>query len=60
MPANQKTIYVYDDFHGDTPMLLGRLYVDTVRGGENYSFEYDNDWLTYTHFSLSLDPGVDP
>lgn len=60
MPANQKTIYVYDDFHGDTPMLLGRLYVDTVRGGENYSFEYDNDWLTYTHSSLSLDPGLHP
>ena len=39
MAANQKTIYVYDDFSGCEPVLLGALYVNVIRGGESYSFE---------------------
>lgn len=45
MSENQKTIFVYDDFSCNTPVLLGRFYVDTIKGGENYSFEYENEWL---------------
>lgn len=41
MSANEKTIYVYDSFSFNEPILLGRLYVDTIKGGESYSFEYD-------------------
>lgn len=39
-------------------MLLGRLYVDVIRGGESYSFEYDREWLSKTKFSVSLDPNL--
>ena len=35
-----KTIFVYENWLSETPMLIGRLYVDSVRGGESYSFEY--------------------
>lgn len=58
MSANKKTILVYDDFSSDAPILLGRLYVDIIKGGENYSFEYDNNWLMNTQLSVSLDPDL--
>lgn len=60
MSGNQKTIFIYDDFSKDTPVLLGRLYVDAIKGGENYSFEYDDNWLTNTQLSVSIDPDLNP
>lgn len=56
MSANEKIIYVYDNFSCDTSVLLGTLYADTVRGTESYSFEYDSDWLRTTNYPLSIDP----
>lgn len=56
MAGEQKLIYVYDDFSFDKPVLLGRLYVNIIKGGENYSFEYDVEWLKKTHMSVNLDP----
>lgn len=58
MSLNSKTILVYDDFSIDTPQLLGKLYVDMIKGGEIYSFEYDNSWLENTLLSVSLDPDL--
>lgn len=60
MSANQKTILVYDDFSNDDPILLGRLYVDIIKGGESYSFEYDDNWLMDTQLSVSVDPDLSP
>lgn len=56
MALNEKTIFVYDSFSFDTPVLLGKLYVDTIKGGESYSFEYDNNWLASTNYPVSIDP----
>lgn len=56
MAANQKTIYVYDDFSCDEPILLGRLYVNVIKGGESYSFEYDSSWLKQNRLSVDIDP----
>lgn len=53
-----KTILVYDDFSGDAPVLIGRLYVDVIKGGESYSFAYDDEWLAGTKLSVSLDPDL--
>ncbi|MCR5154604.1 MAG: HipA domain-containing protein [Lachnospiraceae bacterium] len=44
MAGEDKTILVYDDFSSGAPILLGRLYVVVIKGGESYSFEYDNGW----------------
>lgn len=60
MATNQKTIYVYDDFSADTPVLMGLLYVNVIKGGESYSFEYDRNWLTRTMLSVTLDPELMP
>lgn len=60
MAANQKTILVYDDFSEDSPVLLGKLYVDVIKGGESYSFEYNNEWLRNTKLSVSIDPDLNP
>ena len=56
MPRDEKIIYVYDSFTFDEPKLLGRLYVDAIKGGESYSFEYDNAWLSSTNYPVSIDP----
>ena len=58
MASNQKLIYVYDAFSFDKDVLLGTFYVDVVRGGESYSFEYDSEWLKKTKYSVSLDPDL--
>lgn len=60
MNNTQKTVYVYDDFSADEPVLLGRLYVDVIRGGESYAFEYAEDWLKNTRLSTSIDPELLP
>ena len=56
MPKNEKIIYVYDSFTFDDPILLGKLYVDIIKGGETYSFEYDKEWLKSTNYPVSIDP----
>ncbi len=60
MTVKEKTIYVYDDFSCDIPVLLGRLYVDVMKGNESYSFEYNDEWLKNTKLSVSLDPNLMP
>lgn len=56
MAVGQKTIYVYDNFSFDKPVMMGRLYVNIVKGGESYSFEYDSEWLKKTVLPVDLDP----
>ncbi|MGM9568652.1 MAG: type II toxin-antitoxin system HipA family toxin [Phascolarctobacterium sp.] len=60
MASVEKVIYVYDDFTNEEPTLMGRLYVNVIRGGETYSFEYDKTWLKQIGFMLSLDPELLP
>ena len=60
MAREEKTIYVYDAFSGDTPILLGKLNVAVIRGGETYSFEYDKDWLVGNKLQINLDPELLP
>ena len=60
MGKEEKTIYVYDDFTGDEPVLLGKLNVGVIKGGESYSFEYDKDWLEKNKLQLNLDPELLP
>ena len=60
MASNQKTIFVYDDFSAGCPILMGTLYVNIIKGGESYSFEYDKDWLKKTSLKLTLDPELMP
>lgn len=60
MAINQKTIFVYDDFSTDQPVLMGSLYVNVIKGGESYSFEYDKGWLKKTGLTLTLNPELMP
>lgn len=60
MAANEKTIYVYDDFSFEKPELIGTLYVNVMKGSESYSFAYDDQWLKKTNLSVYLDPGLMP
>ena len=60
MAGEDKTILVYDDFSSDVPILLGKLYVGVIKGGESYSFEYDKEWLTNNKLSINLDPELQP
>lgn len=54
----QRKILVYENFSSAEPKKLGVLYVDTLRGVEHYSFEYNEDWLKESKFSYHLDPDI--
>ena len=60
MAGTEKIIYVYDDFSEDNPILIGKMYVGVIKGGETYSFEYDMDWLAKNKLSISIDPELQP
>lgn len=54
----ERKIFVYENFSSSEPKTLGVLYLDTLRGTEHYSFEYDEYWLKNTKFSYNLDPDI--
>lgn len=54
----ERKLLVYENFSSEEPRKLGILYVDTLRGMEHYSFEYDDTWLKKTKFSIHLDPEI--
>lgn len=60
MAREEKIIYVYDDFTSNESILLGKLNVGTIKGGETYSFEYDKEWLSRNKLQLNLDPELMP
>ena len=58
--AGDKVIFVYDDFSFKEPWLLGNLYVQVIRGSENYCFEFDEEWLSQKGHGVFLDPQLNP
>jgi len=40
-----REVFVYENWSNKTPILMGRLYIDQVRGNETCSFEYIDGWL---------------
>lgn len=51
-------IYVYVDWDGmDSPILMGMLHADIVRGKEVFSFDTDEEWLQHGQFRI-LDPDL--
>lgn len=57
----EKIIYAYFDNH-NSPVFLGRVFVDVNRGKETFSFEYDRKWLQMCELgsfpNVSLDPDL--
>ena len=58
MAQTEKTIYVYENWRGETPSLLGTLRAAFIRGQESFSFEYDPQWLNECEGICSLDPDL--
>ena len=57
---SSKTIYVFDNFSDDTAVLMGKLYVDVIKGKESYAFEYDDSWLEGRESAVFIDPDIQP
>lgn len=54
----KRAVYVYADWlEIKTPLLMGVLYAELLRGKEVFSFEYDEEWLRSDHAQL-LDPDL--
>lgn len=60
MASTQKIIYVYECFNTDESNLMGRLYVGDGKGTDNFSFEFDNAWLSKHDKGLVIDPELQP
>lgn len=54
---NSKIIYVYFN-DCDRDILMGRLYIDNLRGKEIHSFEYDDKWLDDKKNNIFIDPEI--
>ncbi len=53
-----KNIYVYADWPElQTPVLMGCLHVQFIRGREIFSFEFNHDWLTSKSAQI-IDPDL--
>ena len=54
-----ETIFVYEQWSGDSPVLMGRLFAESLRGKETCAFEYDREWLAGNAAGMSfLDPDL--
>lgn len=54
---NEKVIYVY--FNKDSKdILMGKLYIENLRGKEIYSFEYDEKYLEDKKNNIFIDPEI--
>lgn len=58
MAEQQKEIFVYANWCGNEPFLIGRLYAGGQRGKQIFSFAYDEDWILNSKFSFMLDPDL--
>lgn len=58
MDLNQKEIYVFESWSGSKPNKIGTLYVDVSKGKENFSFEYEKNWLASNQMTFMLDPDI--
>lgn len=58
MRLDELTIFVYENWSGIEPTLLGKLRCGFIRGQETFSFEYDVNWLSSHDSSFSLDPDL--
>ncbi len=54
----EKTIFVYENWTELAPQLIGKLYVSYVRGKEQFSFEYETEWLKSPTANYLLDPDL--
>ena len=54
----KRTIYVYADWlELNSPLLIGELYSETLRGKEVFSFAYQKEWLQ-SDYAYQLDPDL--
>ena len=58
MPQYDKEIYVYENWTGKEPTLLGILHSFYIRGQETFSFEYEEQWLRSCNGCSTLDPDL--
>jgi len=58
MHDSEKTIYVYADWFDQSPLLIGYLYVNTIRAKEIFSFEYSKNWLRESKANFLFDPDI--
>lgn len=54
----EKSIYVYADWLGKGPVLMGPLFVANNRGKESFSFSYSEDWLKRGDAAFIFDPDL--
>lgn len=54
----ENIIYVYENWSNENPVLMGKIYTFSVSGKEQFSFEYDEAWLTSETANYFFDPDL--
>lgn len=55
---SEKIIYVYENWNNPKPSLMGKLYINFIRGKEQATFSYEESWLASSKQSFSIDPDL--
>ena len=55
----EKTIFVYENWTKEDPLLMGRLFSEVSRGKESFSFQYDDEWLRAHRNGFLIDPELE-
>ncbi|MBQ8934072.1 MAG: HipA domain-containing protein [Lachnospiraceae bacterium] len=58
MSDRSKKIFVYENWSSTEPVKIGILYADTIRGREQFSFEYEGAYLQNHKGNFMLDPDL--
>lgn len=58
MLKSPEKIWVYENWSGEKPTLIGYLFVDKIRGKEQVSFEYSSTWLKSSPYNFVIDPDL--
>ena len=53
-----RTIFVYENWSASAPVIMGYMYVESLRGKEACSFEYAPEWLKKCRGVTFLDPDL--
>ena len=56
---HEKTVSVYENHSSEFPVRIGSLHIDSTKGTDVFSFEYDEDFLRSRKTDFILDPDLD-
>lgn len=53
-----KKIYLFEHFTSTKPIFVGTIFIDSIKGKDIYSFQYDDEYLKNPSIRVNFDPDI--